>query len=44
MIVSSRVMWCSDKNDIKFWVAFAITIINVTIMIIMVSDNTDGCS
>ena len=45
MIVLSSVMWYSIyglviKNDVKFWVALAIMIINVTIIVIMVFDNT----
>ena len=34
-----------NKNDINYWVAFAIIIIiNITVMIIMVSEITGGCS
>ena len=37
-------LWARNKNYFKFRVAFAIMIIiNVTIMIIMVFDNTDRC-
>ena len=38
MIVLSRVMWYSI-----YWLVIKMIIINVTIMVIMVSDNTNGC-
>ena len=44
-------LWAGNKNDGRFWVALAITIIviivikiiNVTVMFKMVFDNTYGC-
>ena len=47
-VVNVHVVWylrASNKNDVKFSVAFPIIIIiiNVTITIIMVSVNTGGC-
>ena len=39
-----KYFWAGNKNGVKFWVAFAIVIRNVTVMSITVSNNTDGCS
>ena len=40
----SVVFMAINKNDVGFWIAFAIImIINVTITILMVFDNTYGC-
>ncbi len=36
-------LWAGNKNNVKFWVDFAIVIIIiVTIIIIMVCENTSG--
>ena len=36
-------LWVGNKNDVKFCVDFVkVIIINVTIMMIMVFDNTEG--
>ena len=39
-----KYLWACNKNTVKFWVTFAIIIINLEVMIKMVSDNTGGCS